>query len=74
MSSPSDPLQTFWTDSKTHVGKKKKIFKYAYTRVARWFVFKPKIPILKKILGLRLVNICEFYDHLDHFMNIWDSL
>jgi hypothetical protein len=35
-------------------------------RVARWFVFKPKIPI-KKIEGLRLENVDIFYGHLEFF-------
>jgi hypothetical protein len=33
------------------------------TRVARWFVFKPKIPIWEKIQDLRLENVDIFYGH-----------
>jgi hypothetical protein len=36
-------------------------------RVARWFVFKPKMPICEKILGLRLENVDIFYGHLENF-------
>jgi hypothetical protein len=36
----------------------------AGTRVARWFVFKPKIPI-------RVIeNVATFYDHLEYFTAI----
>jgi hypothetical protein len=40
-------------------------------RVARWFVFKPKIPIFQ---GLRLENVDIFYGHLEYFKNIWHIL
>jgi hypothetical protein len=48
-------------------------------RVARWFLFKPKIPIWKILDGLRLENVDIFYGHLEYlhnghmeyFMNIW---
>jgi hypothetical protein len=33
-------------------------------RVAKWYVFKPKIPIWeKKFQGLRLENVDIFYGH-----------
>jgi hypothetical protein len=32
------------------------------SRVARWFAFKPKIPIWR---ALELKNVCRFYDHLE---------
>jgi hypothetical protein len=39
------------------------IFQQLNTMVARWLLFKPKIPI---------VDI--FYGHLEHFTDIWDIL
>jgi hypothetical protein len=40
-------------------------------RVARWFVFKPKIPIWANILGgLAIENLCIIYDHLVYFTGI----
>jgi hypothetical protein len=44
----------------------------AAARVARWFVFKPKIPL--KNSGLRLENVDIFYVHVEYFMDIWDIL
>jgi hypothetical protein len=41
-------------------------------RVARWFVFKPKIPNLGKFR--EMVNVGIFYDHLECFMAVWYSL
>jgi hypothetical protein len=48
------------------------------TRVARWFVFKPKILICEKNQGLRLEKVDIFYGHweyfneyLGYFMTIW---
>jgi hypothetical protein len=43
-------------------------------RVARWFVFKPKIPIWKNFSGLGLEKVDIFYGRLEHFMDIWDLL
>jgi hypothetical protein len=40
-------------------------------RVARWFVFKPKIPIWVNFEGLRLQIVDIFYGHLGYFMTIW---
>jgi hypothetical protein len=37
------------------------------TRVARWFIFEPKIPILVKFGGLGMENVVIFYDHLKYF-------
>jgi hypothetical protein len=39
------------------------------TRVARWFVFKPKFPNGFILEGLGMENV--FYDHLKYFMAIW---
>jgi hypothetical protein len=39
----------------------------ACTRVARWFVFKPKIPIWKILECLRMENAGIFYGHLEYF-------
>jgi hypothetical protein len=42
------------------------------TRVARWFVFKPKIPIWVNFGGsYRMENARIFYDHLKYFTVIW---
>jgi hypothetical protein len=39
----------------------------AKNRVARWFVFLPKIPILE---GLGMENVGKFYDHMEYFTAI----
>jgi hypothetical protein len=41
--------------------ERKSLFFAIGSRVARWFVFKPKIPILVKY-GME--NVVIFYDHL----------
>jgi hypothetical protein len=43
-------------------------------RVARWFVFQPKIPIWEKVQGPGLENVDIFYGLLEYFMDIWDIL
>jgi hypothetical protein len=43
-------------------------------RVARWFVFKPKIPIWVNFVGLYNENVCKFYDHSVYFTVIWYNL
>jgi hypothetical protein len=41
------------------------------TRVARWYIFKPKNPNFVEILeGLRWKNVATFYGHLGYFMTI----
>jgi hypothetical protein len=43
------------------------------TMVARWFVFKPKIPIwVNGTLDWNKMDI--FYGHLEYFTGIWDIL
>jgi hypothetical protein len=37
-------------------------------RVARWFIFKPKIQIWE---GLKIENICIFYGHLENIIAVW---
>jgi hypothetical protein len=44
---------------------------FANSRVAKWIVFKPKIPILVNFEGLAVENLGLFYDHLVYFMAIW---
>jgi hypothetical protein len=44
------------------------------SKVARWFVFKPKIPIWTKFQGHIWENVDIFYGHLEYFMAIWDTL
>jgi hypothetical protein len=44
-------------------------------RVARWFVFRPKIPnLLKFCRTLDWKNVDIFYGYLEYFMDIWDIL
>jgi hypothetical protein len=47
-------------------------------RVARWFIFKTKIPIWVNLEGLGIEKVSIFfgpfgiyYGHLAHFMAIW---
>jgi hypothetical protein len=40
-------------------------------RVARWFGFRPKIPILVKFGGPCNKNVVIFNDHLEYFTDIW---
>jgi hypothetical protein len=40
-------------------------------RVARWFVFKPKIQIWVNFEGLAMEDVGIFYGHLVHFMAFW---
>jgi hypothetical protein len=42
------------------------------SRVARWFAFRPKIPIRANFGGPKNVSI--FYGHLEYFMEVWDIL
>jgi hypothetical protein len=47
------------------------------SRVARWFLFKPKIPILLNFGGLYVdwkMLICIFYGHLEYLIQIVDIL
>jgi hypothetical protein len=39
--------------------------------VARWHIFKPKIPIWVNFGGFALVVVGIFYDHLVYFAAIW---
>jgi hypothetical protein len=41
-------------------------------RVARWFVFKPKIPIWVNFWDLRWENVDIFYGHLEYYKDIWE--
>jgi hypothetical protein len=41
------------------------------SRVARWRIFIPKIPILYTLEGLGVENFGKFYDHLVYVMIIW---
>jgi hypothetical protein len=44
------------------------------SKVARWFIFKPKIPIGAILEGLELENFDIFCGHLEYFTDIWDIL
>jgi hypothetical protein len=44
------------------------------TRVARWFILKPKIPIWVNFGGSLIGNVDLCYDHLEYFTDIWDIL
>jgi hypothetical protein len=37
------------------------------SRVARWFVFKPKYQFGNILEGLGIENVGIFYDHLEYF-------
>jgi hypothetical protein len=50
------------------------IFYSGCTRVARWFVFKPKIPIWVNFEGLAMENLGIFYDHLVYVTAIGNIL
>jgi hypothetical protein len=39
--------------------------------VARWFVFKPKIPIRLETVDIFLWPVGIFYAHLGYFMTVW---
>jgi hypothetical protein len=44
-------------------------------RVARWSIFKPKIPIRVNLEGShRFENVDIFSGHLEYFTDIWDIL
>jgi hypothetical protein len=43
------------------------------SRVARWFIFKPKSPIWAKFKGPQ-IGKCLFYGHLDYITDIGDIL
>jgi hypothetical protein len=47
---------------------------YPGSRVARWFIFEPKIPIWVNFGGLGLENFNIFNGHLEYFMDICDIL
>jgi hypothetical protein len=50
---------------------------YVGIRFARWFIFKPKIPIWVIFEGLRLKNADIFYGHLEYlgtFGKLYDHL
>jgi hypothetical protein len=44
------------------------------SRVARWFIFKPKIPIRVHFGGPLNGKCFIFYVHLEYFMAIWYNL
>jgi hypothetical protein len=39
-------------------------------RVARWFLFKPKLPIWVNFGGPQIENVDIFYGHLEYFKDI----
>jgi hypothetical protein len=43
-------------------------------RVARWFIFKPKIQIWVNFEGPKIGKMDIFYGHLEYFTDIWDIL
>jgi hypothetical protein len=45
-----------------------------HVRVARWFVFKPKILIWVNLEGLKWENVDIFYGHLKYFKDVLDIL
>jgi hypothetical protein len=44
------------------------------SRVARWFIFKPKIPLWVNFGGLKIEYVCIFYNHLEYFTATWYNL
>jgi hypothetical protein len=79
-SSPADGFLGEKSDSKNSVW----LFDLIIDRVARWFVFKPKIPICVEFEGTLKIftyifcghleyymDILDVYDHLVHFVFIW---
>jgi hypothetical protein len=44
---------------------------YADIRVARWYIFKPKIPFGKILEGLRMEKVGIFFGHLECITAIW---
>jgi hypothetical protein len=42
-----------------------------YSRVARWFIFIPKIQIWVYLEGPGMETVGIFYDHSEYFMAIW---
>jgi hypothetical protein len=43
-----------------------------YNRVARWFVFEPKIRIWVNLEGIAMENLGIFNGHLVYFLVIWN--
>jgi hypothetical protein len=48
--------------------------KNVVTIVARWYIFKPKLPIWVKFGGPWMENVVIFYDHLEYILVIWYKL
>jgi hypothetical protein len=44
------------------------------SRVARWFIYRPKIPIWVNFGGFRLENVGIFWGILNILKHIWDIL
>jgi hypothetical protein len=42
-----------------------------WARVARWYIFKPKIPIWQFLMGLEMEKIGILNGHLEHITDIW---
>jgi hypothetical protein len=45
-----------------------------FSRVARWFLFKPKIPIWVNLEGLRWEKVDINYHYFEYFKDIWNIL
>jgi hypothetical protein len=54
-------LGDFFTKASGHTNSQMTI----QCRVARWYIFKPKIPALIFLEGLRMKNVGIFYGHLE---------
>jgi hypothetical protein len=68
-------FQVSWGEKSRARHKLNLIFSFLIvTRVARWLIFKPKIPFWVNFGGSRLEkgNMC--YGHLENFMDIWEIL
>jgi hypothetical protein len=51
--------------------KKKTFFARVGYRVARWYIFKPKIPVWINFEGRAMEDLGIFYGHLVIFSAIW---
>jgi hypothetical protein len=65
-------FDTLDSDVRDHL--KQTFFLRGQSRVARWFIFKPKIPVWVIIYGPRLENVETFYVHLLYLADVWDIL
>jgi hypothetical protein len=61
-------------EEKTFSTHRTERYKTVEIGVARWFVFKPKIPILMKFGGPWNIKYCYIFGHLEYITAIWYNL